>query len=99
DLLRERLFAKAKALEDALDAIVEIVGIVMVKLVLNVLEAVLQSLSLGFVALGGNRVCQLFRMPGQVGNIGQRRSRFAPNRAIGDELRMLFQIAKRGRRV
>src|SRR5262245_24834910 len=51
DLLRERLFAKAKALEDALDAIVEIVGIVMVKLVLNVLEAVLQSLSLGFVAL------------------------------------------------
>ena len=96
DLLLKRRLGEAESFQHALDAIVEVVGVVVLKLVLDVLEALLQPLALGFVGLGRNCVGDFFRVAGQVGDIGQCRGCFVPHGAAGCELRMLLQVAKRG---
>src|SRR4051794_2576562 len=94
DLLREGWLAEAKPFQHALNAVVEVVGIVMLKLMLNVLEPVLQSLSLGFVGLCRDRVGELLRMASQICDVGESRGRFVPHRAAWLELRMLLQVAE-----
>ena len=80
DLLLERRLGEAEPLQHPLDAVVEVVGVVMLQLVLDVLEPVLQPLSLGFVGLGGDRVGDFFRVAGQIGDVRQRRVRLRPRR-------------------
>src|SRR5947208_1185330 len=66
DLLLKRTLGETESFEDALDAVVKVVGVVMLKLVLDVLEAMFQPLALRLVGFGGDGVGDFFGMAGQI---------------------------------
>jgi len=65
------------------------------ELVLNVLEAVLQSFPFGVIGLNSHRVGNFFRMPREVRNVGQGRGCFVPDSTAGLKFGVLLQVAQR----
>src|SRR5439155_11570115 len=98
-LLLKRTLGETESFEDALDAVVKVVGVVMLKLVLDVLEAMFQPLALRLVGFGGDGVGDFFGMAGQISDIRQGRGGFVPNGAAELEFRVLLQVSERGRRM
>ena len=61
--LLERSFGEAKPFEHSLDAIVEVVSVMMLKLVLNVLEAMLQAIALRLRRFGADCMGDFLGVP------------------------------------
>ena len=96
--LIERFAAETQAVEHALQAMVDVVGVLLVQLVLEVIVAGGQPLLLGRITGGGHVGRHFQRLLLQGHEVGQRAEGLIVQGAIGREMRLLFQVAQpRGR--